>query len=45
MTKKQRTINIRLPEAERDIIAAHAEKYGRTITDVIREFIRSLKGR
>lgn len=45
MTKKQRTINIRLPEAEHEVVAAYADKHGRTITDVIREFIRSLKGR
>ena len=42
--KSLKTLNLRLPEAEHRTLTAFAEKSGRTITDIIREFIRSLKG-
>jgi predicted DNA-binding protein len=37
------TIQIRLPKEEKDIIDEYCQKTGRTQTDVIREFIRSLR--
>lgn len=41
MNEKQ--LNLRLPESEMQILIKYAKKTGRTKTDVIREFIRSLK--
>jgi hypothetical protein len=38
----EKTLNVRLPEAEFAILAAYAKAAGRTKTEVIREFIRSL---
>jgi predicted DNA-binding protein len=38
-----KTFNIRLPESELEILKAYCEQENRTQTDVIREFIRSLK--
>ncbi|MBW4637762.1 MAG: ribbon-helix-helix protein, CopG family [Gloeocapsa sp. UFS-A4-WI-NPMV-4B04] len=36
-------LSIRLPEAEMNILAQYCKKSKRTKTDVIREFIRSLR--
>lgn len=41
--KKQ--INLRIPEIEMKILEEYLEKTGRSKTDVIREFIRTLKDR
>ena len=37
------TLTIRLPDHEAELLAAYARKTGRTRTDVVREFIRSLE--
>ena len=37
--------SFRLPRAEADLLARHAEATGRTKTDLLREFIRSLETR
>ncbi|MDJ0706759.1 MAG: ribbon-helix-helix domain-containing protein [Leptolyngbyaceae cyanobacterium MO_188.B28] len=39
----QKQLNIRIPEHELKILARYARKTKRTKTDIIREFIRSLK--
>jgi predicted DNA-binding protein len=44
MTSKE-TIQIRLPKEEKLILDVYCEKTGRTQTDVLREFIRSLQER
>ncbi|HEY9693932.1 MAG TPA: ribbon-helix-helix protein, CopG family [Oculatellaceae cyanobacterium] len=36
-------IDIRLPEQELEILKAYCSQEGRTQTDVLREYIRSLK--
>lgn len=36
------TVQIRLPKEEKDRLDKYCERVGRTQTDVIREFIRSL---
>ncbi|MBW4596992.1 MAG: ribbon-helix-helix protein, CopG family [Brasilonema angustatum HA4187-MV1] len=36
------TIQIRLPKTEKDRLDSYCQKTGRSITDVLREFIRSL---
>jgi DNA phosphorothioation-dependent restriction protein DptG len=36
-------LNLRLEESEMKLLAKYAKKTGRTKTDIIREFIRSLK--
>jgi predicted DNA-binding protein len=36
-------LNFRLPEAEADLLARHAKATGRTKSDLLREFIRSLE--
>ena len=41
MNEKQ--LNVRLPTHEMKILEQYAKKTGRTKTDLIREFIRSLK--
>jgi NRPS condensation-like uncharacterized protein len=38
-----KTFNIRIPEPELNTLKAYCEQENRTQTDVIREFIRSLK--
>jgi hypothetical protein len=43
MTLKQ--LNVKIPDQERKILIAFAEKVGQKKTDVIREFIRSLEAR
>jgi predicted DNA-binding protein len=42
MDKKQSTITIRLPVQEKKLLEKHSQEAGRTITDVLREFIRGL---
>jgi len=42
---QKRTLNIRLTQDEEDLLAAYSIKTGRTKTDIIRAFIRSLKGK
>jgi metal-responsive CopG/Arc/MetJ family transcriptional regulator len=37
-----RTLTVRLPEAEAEILAAYAEKTKRTRSELIRAFVRSL---
>lgn len=37
-----KTITIRLPEMEKEKLDKYCEKVGRSQTDVLREFIRSL---
>ncbi|EGJ34773.1 MULTISPECIES: ribbon-helix-helix protein, CopG family [Moorena] len=41
MTSKE-TIQIRLPKTEKDRLDSYCRKTERSITDVLREFIRSL---
>ncbi|MCG8364455.1 MAG: ribbon-helix-helix protein, CopG family, partial [Pseudanabaenales cyanobacterium] len=41
----QKQLNIRIPEHEFKILARYARKTKRTKTDIIREFIRSLKAK
>jgi uncharacterized protein (DUF1778 family) len=41
----KRLINVRVTEAEDRILSAYAEKTGRSRTDILREFIRKLKGK
>jgi predicted DNA-binding protein len=36
------TIQVRLPKSEKDRLDFYCQKTGRSITDVLREFIRSL---
>lgn len=43
MTTKTKNLNIRVPEKEWDLLIEYCEKKKRTKTDVLREFIRSLK--
>ncbi len=40
--KKNLKINFNVPEKERDKLDSYAINQGRTMTDVLREFIRSL---
>ncbi|MCY7335372.1 MAG: ribbon-helix-helix domain-containing protein [Chamaesiphon sp.] len=40
-----KTINIRIPEDELEILKQYAEQTNRTQTDILRSYIRSLKGR
>jgi predicted DNA binding CopG/RHH family protein len=40
-----KTLNIRIPEDELEIIKQYASQANRTQTEVIRAYIRSLKGR
>jgi Ribbon-helix-helix protein, copG family len=40
-----RVINVRVPDNEADLLAAYAAETGRTQTDIIRAFIRSLEVR
>jgi predicted DNA-binding protein len=37
------TLNIRIPDKESDILEAYCARTGRTKTDVVREFLRSLE--
>lgn len=41
----QKQLNIRIPEHELKILTRYARKTKRTKTDIIREFIRSLKAK
>ena len=41
----QKQLNIRIPEHELKILARYARQTKRTKTDIIREFIRSLKAK
>jgi len=43
MTEKKATLNIRLPKEELEILDEHAKRSARTKTEIIREFIRSIK--
>jgi hypothetical protein len=36
------SINFRLPQVEADLLAKYAQRLGRTRTEIVREFIRSL---
>lgn len=40
---QKQMITLRLTEDEYDVLVAYAGAYGRTYTDVLREFIRSLE--
>lgn len=40
---KKTQINLKLPEFEYQILEDYAERTGRSKTDILREFIRSLK--
>lgn len=42
MATKQKRITIKLPDIEYDRIQALSERTGRTMTDILREFIRTL---
>jgi hypothetical protein len=42
MSTKARQLTIRLPQIELDRIEAYSKRTGRTKTDILREFIRSL---
>ena len=42
MSTTPRQLTIRLPQIELDRIEAYSKRTGRTKTDVLREFIRSL---
>jgi predicted DNA-binding protein len=42
MSQKRKRLNLVLPLGEYIRLASYAEKTGRTITDVLRELIRSL---
>ncbi len=37
-----KNLNIRVPDKEKEILDSYCKQEGRTITDVLREFIRSL---
>lgn len=39
----EKTFNIRLPESEFRLLARYAAQTGRTKTEIVREFIRSLE--
>jgi hypothetical protein len=41
----EKTLNVRLPEAEFALLTAYAKAAGRTKTEIIREFVRSLAPR
>ncbi|MFP5274431.1 MAG: ribbon-helix-helix protein, CopG family [Coleofasciculus sp.] len=42
MSTTSRQLTIRLPQIELDRIEAYSKRTGRTKTDILREFIRSL---
>jgi predicted DNA-binding protein len=42
MATKQKRITIKLPDIEYERIQALSERTGRTMTDILREFIRTL---
>lgn len=42
---QKQMITLRLTEDEYDVLVAYAGAYGRTYTDVLREFIRSLEAK
>jgi predicted DNA-binding protein len=42
MATKQKRITFKLPDIEYERIQALSERTGRTMTDILREFIRSL---
>ena len=42
MTTKQKRITFKLPDVEYERIQALSERTGRTMTDILREFIRTL---
>lgn len=43
MSKASQPVSVRFTEKEVEILKAYCEQEGRTQTDVLREFVRSLK--